>query len=232
VDLIVAARDLDRTREGSGAQRLMHLPRGGPGGGLASGMSLLSADDGTSVPLDVGRGTGRSTRSSHSSSRASSTPSSTSAAAQGRIGAALSAAGRTVLGIDPAPAAIAWALARGAPALCRSVFDPLPDEGRWVSALLLDGNIGIGGDPSVLLARIRDLLAPGGEVVAEVTAPGGRTGTMRVCLRGDASGPVRPWFPWARVSVDAFPALAGGAGLVPGGSWHQGERWFARASRP
>jgi SAM-dependent methyltransferase len=232
VDLIVAARDLDRAREGSAAQRLMHLPRGGPGGGPASGMSLLSADDGTSVPLDVGRWHGEVDEVESQLLASLIDPVLDIGCGPGRIGAALSAAGRTVLGIDPAPAAIAWALARGAPALCRSVFDPLPDEGRWVSALLLDGNIGIGGDPSVLLARICDLLAPGGEVVAEVTAPGGRTGTMRVCLRGDASGPVRPWFPWARVSVDAFPALAGGAGLVPGGSWHQGERWFARASRP
>lgn len=150
----------------------------------------------------------------------------------GRIGAALTAAGRTVLGIDPAPTAIAWAQGRGAPALCRSVFDRLPDEGRWASALLLDGNIGIGGDPSALLARVCELLAPGGEVVAEVTAPGNKTGAMRVQLRSEGPEAPRPWFPWARVSADAFPALARGAGLVAGATCSHGDRWFARANRP
>jgi len=150
----------------------------------------------------------------------------------GRIGAALSAAGRTVLGIDPAPTAVAWAQGRGAPALCRSVFDQLPGEGRWASALLLDGNIGIGGDPAVLLARIHDLLAPGGQVIAEVDAPGSKTGPVRVRLRSGDSVLLGPWFLWARVSADAFPAIARCAGLVAGPTWHRGARWFARAARP
>ena len=46
---------------------------------------------------------------------------------------------------------------RGAPALCRSVFDPLPAEGRWAAVLALDGNIGIGGDPVAFLDRMRHL---------------------------------------------------------------------------
>ena len=40
---------------------------------------------------------------------------------------------------------------RGGAALRRDVFAPLPGEGRWYTALLADGNVGIGGDPVALL---------------------------------------------------------------------------------
>ena len=64
----------------------------------------------------------------------------------GRIVAALGAAGRPALGVDPSPAAVAEAARRRAPVLARSVFGPLPGEGRWGTVLLIDGNIGIGGE--------------------------------------------------------------------------------------
>ena len=44
----------------------------------------------------------------------------------------------------------------------------MPGAGRYAGALLLDGNIGIGGDPVALLRRVARLLAPGGAVVVEV----------------------------------------------------------------
>ena len=65
------------------------------------------------------------------------------------------------LGLDAAAAASEIALARGAPVLQRSIFASVPGAGRWCSALLQDGNIGIGGDPEALLARIRALLRSG-----------------------------------------------------------------------
>ena len=46
-----------------------------------------------------------------------------------------------------------------------------PTPGRWRSALLLDGNIGIGGRPARLLARIASLLAPGGAILVELAGP-------------------------------------------------------------
>ena len=61
---------------------------------------------------------------------------------------------------------------RGGAALRRDVFDTLPGEGRWETALLADGNVGIGGDPVALLRRLREVLDPRGRVVAEVAAPG------------------------------------------------------------
>src|SRR5581483_5326616 len=139
------------------------------------------------------------------------------------------------LGIDPAPGAVEIARRRGAPVLQRSVFDPVPGQGRWRTVLLVDGNIGIGGDPVRLLQRCRTLLAPSGTVIAEVEAPGAGLAHHRARLeRGGTCG---PWFPWAVVGTDALPAVAGGAGLLVAGLVHvpAEQRWFAHllaASRP
>jgi hypothetical protein len=59
---------------------------------------------------------------------------------------------------------------RGATAIHGDVFQPLPGEGLWRHILLADGNIGIGGDPDTLLARTRQLLAPGGTALIETVA--------------------------------------------------------------
>ena len=94
----------------------------------------------------------------------------------GRMTEALALAGHLVLGIDVVPEAVRQTRTRGVPALQRSVFDSVPGEGRWGTALLADGNIGIGGDPVALLERARDLLAADGRVVVDVARPGHRRG--------------------------------------------------------
>ncbi|WP_327418492.1 hypothetical protein [Streptomyces sp. NBC_01233] len=76
----------------------------------------------------------------------------------GRLVEALTGRGREVLGIDVCPCAVITTVCRGGSAVSRSVFDPLPDEGRWGTALLIDGNIGIGGDPRRLLRHVRALV--------------------------------------------------------------------------
>ncbi|MET9972278.1 class I SAM-dependent methyltransferase, partial [Streptomyces sp. NPDC006356] len=88
----------------------------------------------------------------------------------GRLVAELAARGRTVLGIDVSAAAVDRTVRLGGTALRRSVFEPLPGEGRWDTVLLMDGNVGIGGDPRALLDRVAALLRPGGLLIAE-TAP-------------------------------------------------------------
>ncbi|WP_329304198.1 class I SAM-dependent methyltransferase [Streptomyces sp. NBC_00659] len=88
----------------------------------------------------------------------------------GRLVAELAARGRPSLGIDVSEAAVARTVRLGGRALHRSVFEQLPSEGRWGTVLLVDGNIGIGGDPAALLRRTAELLAPGGLLIAETVA--------------------------------------------------------------
>ncbi|MGH9231613.1 MAG: methyltransferase domain-containing protein [Acidimicrobiales bacterium] len=147
----------------------------------------------------------------------------------GRIVAALGAVGRPALGVDPSPAAVAEARRRRAPVLARSVFGLLPGEGRWGTVLLLDGNIGIGGDPEALLTRAGHLVRPGGQVVAEVEPPGAATRSMTTRL--ESARGVSPWFAWARVGADRFEALVTTAGLQAIGLDVVGARWFGRAVR-
>jgi len=133
----------------------------------------------------------------------------------GRIVTALAEAGRVTLGVDSSPAAVDTARRRGAPVLQRSIFEPLPGEGRWSTVLLLDGNVGIGGDPGGLFARCARLLRPGGHLVAEVEPPG--TDTEPLTVRLESPDGTSRWFPWARVGVDGFSALARDAGLAADG---------------
>jgi SAM-dependent methyltransferase len=148
----------------------------------------------------------------------------------GRIVAALAATGVPVLGIDVAPSALALAVRTGAAVLHRSVFQRLPGEGRWGTALLLDGNVGIGGDPERLLRRIADTLRPGGEAVVEVEGPGSPTEVDRVRLQR-AGLDVSPWFPWAWVGADDLPGMATGAGFSSARVETRDGRHFGRLQR-
>jgi SAM-dependent methyltransferase len=148
----------------------------------------------------------------------------------GRIVAALVGDGRVAMGVDPSPRAVDEATRRRAPALRRSVFDPLPGEGRWGSVVLLDGNVGIGGDPYTLFRRCAALVRPGGRVVAEVAAPGTPSGALTVRL--EAGGETGPWFPWARLAADDVARVAVGARLRVEGVECLGGRWFAWTVRP
>ncbi|HZD80065.1 MAG TPA: methyltransferase domain-containing protein [Actinomycetota bacterium] len=132
--------------------------------------------------------------------------------------------GVVAMGVDVSRTAVRAAAGRGASVVHRSVFEPLPGEGSWGTALLLDGNVGIGGDPVRLLGRIGALLAPGGLVLAEVEAPGAPTGPLVVAIE-DADG-VGPWFRWARVGIDGVSGLARDTGFGLRELWMAGGRWF------
>lgn len=140
----------------------------------------------------------------------------------GRHVRALARRGVLAVGVDVAPEAVRRARAHGTEILQRSVFDAaLPGAGRWRTVLLLDGSIGIGGAPVVLLRRVASLLAPGGVVLVEAEPPGTPTRTVR------ASVDDGPAFPWALVGDDDLTALAALAGLRVAERWTEGDRWFA-----
>jgi SAM-dependent methyltransferase len=143
----------------------------------------------------------------------------------GRMTEALALAGHSVLGIDVVPEAVRQTRSRGVPALRRSVFDPLPGEGRWETALLADGNIGIGGDPVALLERARELLAPGGRVVVDVAPWGTGVVTRHVML--ETSHGRSGEFPWTAVGADAVQAVAYAAGLGRATTHRYDDRWWA-----
>jgi SAM-dependent methyltransferase len=144
----------------------------------------------------------------------------------GRLLAALAGRGCAATGIDVSPVAVKLARRRGH-AIRASVFSRL--RGGWGSVLLLDGNVGIGGDPERLLARVAELLRPGGDAIVEVDAPG--RGAAVAAFRLEGAGAVGPWFDWARVDADAIGAVAAEAALQLLGRWEHDGRWFALLRR-
>ncbi|WP_369173186.1 class I SAM-dependent methyltransferase [Streptomyces sp. R28] len=144
----------------------------------------------------------------------------------GRLVAALGRQGRRVLGIDVSEAAVTRTVRLGGPALRRSVFDPLPGEGRWGTVLLIDGNVGIGGDPAALLARTAQLLSPGGLLIAETLPDLDLDERVQVHVT-DARGATGTAFPWARLGTPALLRHAERAGWRAVGQWTAGGRSFA-----
>lgn len=143
----------------------------------------------------------------------------------GRLTEALARTGHPVLGLDVVTAAVLESRRRGVPALLRDVFDPLPGEGRWGTALLADGNIGIGGDPVRLLRRLSRIVAPGGRLVVELAPPG--TGLVHAQVRLETLHGRSDPFAWARVGPEYVGALAFRAGLGRPRLHADQNRWFA-----
>ncbi|MCB5183176.1 methyltransferase domain-containing protein [Streptomyces antimicrobicus] len=143
----------------------------------------------------------------------------------GRLVAALAGRGHPVLGVDVSPAAVTRTVRRGGSALCRSVFGPLPGEGRWTTALLLDGNIGIGGDPGALLGRVAGLLGPVGRLIAE--AAEAEVDECHEVRLDDGRGPRGVPFRWSRLGPTALLRHAERAGWTPLDTWTASGRHFA-----
>lgn len=143
----------------------------------------------------------------------------------GRMVELLAERGRPALGIDVVPEAIRQTRDRGCCAFLVDVFDGVPGEGRWDTALLADGNIGIGGDPAGLLTRLHQLLTPTGRVVADVAEPGTgvRTSTVELTTAHSRSEA----FPWAVVGAEAIGTLGAEAGFAATVVHRTGDRWYA-----
>lgn len=143
----------------------------------------------------------------------------------GRHVVALAERGVLALGIDIAPSALDSTRRRGGVALLRSIFDHVPGCGRWRTVILLDGNVGIGGDAVALLRRVHEVVEPGGRALVEAEPPGTlpRVASARLELHG-ATG---PWFDFATVPIDEVPRIAVASGFVVASQWVDGDRWFA-----
>lgn len=143
----------------------------------------------------------------------------------GRLVESLAARGTAALGIDISSLAVTQTAARGGQVLRRAVEHRLPAEGRWGTVLLADGNIGIGGDPDVLLARCHDLLMAGGVALVEADSGDETDHRFLLTLRG-AGGRVSSPMPWARLGSRPIAQLASRLGFVVVEDWRVDGRVF------
>jgi SAM-dependent methyltransferase len=199
---------------------------------LSCGRDLqLVTADGIVMPLEIGRYLGAADVVDQSVVARVVPPVLDVGCGPGRIVHAVAAAGLPALGVDIADYAVALTKNRGVPALTRSVFQRIPGEGRWPTVLVLDGNIGIGGDVGQLLRRLIDLMAPGGSLIVEAST-GSSVPDEVLSVRFRADGlPVGPAFDWAVVDRVSLLAHAARAGLSVPDQWSVGGRDFARFAR-
>jgi hypothetical protein len=129
--------------------------------------------------------------------------------------------------------AVAMTRARGARAVwgdglgCCWATNPDGDAdvaGRWDAVLLLDGNIGIGGNPHRLRRRVRELLTPTARLLVELDVDGvTAVGPARL----DDGVRTSAAFPWARLSLRDLPGTATATGLAVLQEWTTDDRAFA-----
>ena len=135
-----------------------------------------------------------------------------------------------MLGIDACAPAVETARRKRVQVLQQSLFDEIPNAGQWATALLLDGNIGIGGDPVRLLSHVATLLRPGGRALVEVEKPGNSNSTRQVRLEiDDMPG---PWFSWTSVQANSLAGITGDAGMSVRDAWRVNDRYFAILDTP
>ena len=200
------------------------LRRGSDGGSAARPQARLI--DGTAVPLELERYLGPADHTDERLLDGLRGPVLDVGCGPGRHLHALAARGVFALGVDLSPVAVELAVGGGARAIVGDIFDELPGGATWASALLLDGNVGIGGSPVRLLARIGALLGDGGKLLIELDPPGTPTGATRARL--EYEGAVSAWFPWARVAASAIAPIARAGGFGVNEVWPISGRWFAR----
>jgi SAM-dependent methyltransferase len=191
--------------------------------------SLARAVDGSSWRPRVDRWTGRADAVDERALAGLAGPVLDVGCGPGRHLCALGRRGVAAIGIDVSPTAVGLARLAGSRAIVGSIFEEVPLIGRWESALLLDGNIGIGGRPDRLLRRVSELLAPDGRILVELAAPW--HATVRTRVRLETVRAASDWFDWAAVSAADAEQLLHGAGLVVAERWHERDRWFVVASR-
>ena len=148
----------------------------------------------------------------------------------GRHVLALARRGVDCLGIDVTPSAVDLARSRGAAVVEASIFHAVPRTGIWATGLLLDGNIGIGGDPVALLIRVASVLRPRARILLELGSPGTSGGSEVARVEHDTFR--GPWFGWTIVEAAGIEMITAEAGLKLDRLWSAGGRWFARIDTP
>jgi SAM-dependent methyltransferase len=133
------------------------------------------------------------------------------------------------LGIDISGPLLDVARGQGVNVLERSVFDRVPGVGKWRSALLLDGNIGIGGDPVALLARVGELLTGDGVLIVELEPLDSPDEVLLV--RAETPAAAGPWFRWTTVGPSRLEAIARTVDYEIVDAWDADDRLFARLRR-
>ena len=130
------------------------------------------------------------------------------------------------LGIDISSELLDVARRQGVNVLERSVFDRVPGTGKWRSALLLDGNIGIGGDPVALLSRIAQLLTIDGRLIVEIEPFD--AADQVIVVRAETPVAAGPWFRWTTVGPRRLAAIARTVEYEVVDLWDAEDRRFAR----
>ena len=143
----------------------------------------------------------------------------------GRHVVALRGRGVRAVGVEISPVAVAIARERGAEVIEASAFEH-PTTSDWRTILLLDGNIGIGGDAVRLLRRCNALLAPGGGVLVELEPPADRAARPAGPARGRPRRQRLDPLALRRLRGDR-PARRARPGFGVAERWQADGRWFA-----
>jgi SAM-dependent methyltransferase len=195
-----------------------------------AGPLAMLADDGDCIALDVERYLDAVTAADETVLDRCRGPVLDVGCGPGRMVAALAERGVAALGVDIAPMAVELTRSRGVPVLLRDLFARVPGEGRWPTALVIDGNIGIGGDVDRILRRIDRLLAADGRAVVETAADPAtdRTMLVRFARAGVTTGPP---FAWSVIGGHALAARAGRVGFGLLDAWTADGRHFVELGR-